>query len=377
MDSTRAALENALVATPHDYTLHCAYADYLHEHNDPRGEYILIQLALEDRNQPVERLREMEQRAFQIREKHQAKWLGPLAPYVLIDRRGRSVAEPGEPAVQITWKRGWVDMLNCSHLYPSLQGAIATSPATRLLGGLEILLDEMADAENQNRASLNRIRESGRLQNIRNFQIRCPHTPLPLRRLNLEEAFRAMPHVEEFYLHVPHLSVERVFSNSYPKLRSLSIATYSQRMPIALLGRNAGIPDLSYLRLEWHRDFDRPLQPFTASEISDFFRSPYLTKMKELIFRLPGFGDDGVRELIDSGFINRLERLNLRGCVITDTGAQLLAACRHVRNLQTLHLGNNLLSPIGIEALAEVGFEVGEQLFGGILLPDDEGDIPF
>jgi uncharacterized protein (TIGR02996 family) len=42
------SLERALVENPEDLTAHSAYADYLMEQSDSRGEFIQVQLALED-----------------------------------------------------------------------------------------------------------------------------------------------------------------------------------------------------------------------------------------------------------------------------------------------------------------------------------------
>src|SRR5262245_17823379 len=52
--SLQAALEEALFANPDDRAAHSAYADYLHEQGDPRGEFIQIQLALEDAGRSLE-----------------------------------------------------------------------------------------------------------------------------------------------------------------------------------------------------------------------------------------------------------------------------------------------------------------------------------
>lgn len=80
--TTREALEAALVATPDDAALHAAYADFLIEDGNPRGEYIRLQLAAEDRNQPAVKLRELEQAAFEIRQQHEQEWLGELWPHL-------------------------------------------------------------------------------------------------------------------------------------------------------------------------------------------------------------------------------------------------------------------------------------------------------
>src|SRR6516165_4891056 len=51
--SMREALEEALAANPDELASHMAYADYLGEQGDPRGEYIRTQLALEDESKPA------------------------------------------------------------------------------------------------------------------------------------------------------------------------------------------------------------------------------------------------------------------------------------------------------------------------------------
>src|SRR5262245_32071776 len=46
--SSGKALENAIFANPDDLGAHAAYADWLIEQGDSRGEFIQVQLALED-----------------------------------------------------------------------------------------------------------------------------------------------------------------------------------------------------------------------------------------------------------------------------------------------------------------------------------------
>lgn len=132
MDSTRAALEAALAAAPDDAALHAAYADLLIEAGDPRGEYIRLRLALGDPDQPAGRLRELEQRAFELRRAHEADWLGPLNPFVN-PPRGPSVGAMVNENVAVTWKRGWVDTLEVQVLTPALAAAVPACPVTRLV----------------------------------------------------------------------------------------------------------------------------------------------------------------------------------------------------------------------------------------------------
>src|ERR671932_402591 len=64
LSPTQKALEQALAENPDDRAAHSAYADYLAEQGDPRGELIQTQLAMEDPGRPPaerQQLRKREQ----------------------------------------------------------------------------------------------------------------------------------------------------------------------------------------------------------------------------------------------------------------------------------------------------------------------------
>jgi uncharacterized protein (TIGR02996 family) len=133
MTDTGELLERALVAQPEERVIHAAYADWLIETNDPRGEWIQLQLERENRSQPVDLLRELEQQAFTIRQRYEADWLGPLNQFVNPPRQGRSVAEPMEPEIQITWRRGWIFTIEINALREEHLQALASCRLTRLV----------------------------------------------------------------------------------------------------------------------------------------------------------------------------------------------------------------------------------------------------
>lgn len=61
---------------------------------------------------------------------------------------------------------------------------------------------------------------------------------------------------------------------------------------------------------------------------------------------------------------SRMFHLVLDGCGITDDGADWLAHSRIAADLKSLRMPRNYLSPIGVAALAEVGFRVAERRTG-------------
>ena len=49
----REAFEQAILDNPNDLASYSAYSDWLQEQGDPRGEFIRVQLALEDESRPA------------------------------------------------------------------------------------------------------------------------------------------------------------------------------------------------------------------------------------------------------------------------------------------------------------------------------------
>src|SRR5262249_21543715 len=121
---------------PGELANHMAYADYLTEQGDPRGDFIRVQLALEDeRRSPAERqkLRQQEAKLFKA---HGREWMGELAPF-LFDRK---MGEDG-PELKYTFARGWLDSLYVSNYNVAFTRVLARSPQLRLVRRLMLELD--------------------------------------------------------------------------------------------------------------------------------------------------------------------------------------------------------------------------------------------
>src|SRR5262249_25324631 len=84
-------------------------------------------------------------------------------------------------------------------------------------------------------------------------------------------------------------------------------------------------------------------------------RSKHLTSLTHLRLRLTGFGDRGIREIIDSGLLGRLKMLDLSYGRVTDDGAEMLAEQAETANLELLDLSSNNLTDAGVEALQATG----------------------
>src|SRR5262245_49664474 len=82
-DPLREALEQALLENPDDVASHMAYADYLRDQGDPRGEFVQVQLALEDSKRPPAERKRLKKREDELLAAHEREWLGELAPLLL------------------------------------------------------------------------------------------------------------------------------------------------------------------------------------------------------------------------------------------------------------------------------------------------------
>jgi uncharacterized protein (TIGR02996 family) len=392
MSATRAALEAALAADPDDLATHSAYADLLIEEGDPRGEYIRLQLAAEDRDQPADRLRAMEQQAFELRQKHETEWLGPLAD-ASSRRMARTVGDMVAENVGVTFRRGWVHRIEVGRLTGEIVAAIATAPLARLLAELRIETNMRREPARRrghtvpSYVSLDPLRDSPNVRNLRRLELGTEDAwQFASFDHDVAELVKRTPRLEHLRIVADRFIPAHVFGAKLPRLQTLHVTTNNNRLPVAILGRNDSLTNLARLHLDLvafapFGELEESRDPVYPDELHTLFRSPYLAALRHLALRLPGFGDAGVDELIASGLIDRLHGLDLCRCGITDEGAQALAVCPAVQRLEYLHLDNNLLSPIGLDALAAVGVQVSPRQFFAEFwdpnAPPPGEDIPF
>lgn len=382
--TTREALEAALVATPDDIALHSAYADLLLEEGDPRGEYIRLQLAKEDRNQSRDKLLQYDQAMLELRLRHEQEWLGELWQFMQRPPSARSIAVPMESNVSVSWRRGWIDSIRIGQLSDSLVRTIAVNPFTRLLGSFAVIQNQQsmetrtAPYEMLVQVSLQPLVHTGRLTNLRHFELGSVEERAAAEGYAIDDAVQVMTSLESIKLCVDQFSESRLFDGDYSKIHTIDITYNNPRCRFHLLGMNDRLPNLRRLSLDTvavmpdRGELGSEREPITPTDLSMFFRSKRLTALEYLTFRNGEFGDAGVEELLASGFIARLKGLDLCRCNITDAGAELLARHPHIRQLDYLHLDNNLLSPVGLDVLdAVLDTPISRnQMFGGVLAED-------
>src|SRR5262245_58690943 len=130
--TTENALERALVEDPDDLATHSAYADWLSQQGDPRGEFIQVQLLLEDPARPAAERKELEKREKQLLKENARQWLGGLADFLL----GSAEEKAFRPEFQFA--RGWLEFIRIPSLNVACARALAKAAETRLLRRLFI-----------------------------------------------------------------------------------------------------------------------------------------------------------------------------------------------------------------------------------------------
>jgi uncharacterized protein (TIGR02996 family) len=360
----RQALEEAIVANPDDTGAHAAYADHLSEQGDPRGEFIQVQLALEDPDRSEEERQRLKQREKELFDKHGREWLGELAPY-LIDHTGEDTKG--------VLLRGWVDTIEVSVLTVDLARALIRAPQARLLRRLVIYHIAHADdhwAEpgadvpvGVDYPAPHMLLGAMPLGNLRVFQLGdlkeneqgLTETCFLGGDYPIIELVQKMPRLEELYLAAHNIDTDRLFALSMPHLRVLHVY-HMNHYPLERLAQNASLGRLTHLFFHPHAlEPGRREAYLRLSGVRAVINSPHLQSLAHLRLRLCDMGDDGCREIVRSGILNRLRTLDVMFGRITDEGARVLAACPDFRHLEELNISWNRLTDAGLAALQATG----------------------
>jgi uncharacterized protein (TIGR02996 family) len=375
--SLREGLEAALVDNPDDLATHMAYADYLAEQGDPLGEFIRVQLALEDESKPADQRKMLQQQEERLLQAHQRTWLGELAPYLLGEDRGPSQYEEGHLQVKYTFARGWLHTLQAKNLFVEFTRALAKAPQLRLLRRLvllENLFDEGASGddlpEESNYPQLYPLARCPYLSNVRQFVL---GEMIPLDEevsvggyLNCRTqgegvvgVVKRMPKLKELYLLAHNCDTEQLFAlQALHELRILMVY-HEQSYPLARLAENPSLGKLTHLLCYPHTQTPFETEAYLRlDDVRALVRSPRLPSLTHLRLRLSDMGDEGAREIVESGILKRLRVLDLEHGCISDEGARILAACKDVKRLERLALTHNCLTEAGIHALQAAGVKL-------------------
>jgi uncharacterized protein (TIGR02996 family) len=372
----RKALEEAILDDPDERASYMAYADHLSEQGDPQGEFVQVQLALENEDLSPDERKRLRQREKALLKAHQAEWVGDWAspkPMPGPEGRGQIDFPATEP---FRFERGILSDVIFPELTVEAARRFVRAPQTRLVRRLYIggfayeeddeyeegddLDEDAAEERDPARVILPRWPYFG---NLRVFQLGWTsdenygdfcHFQCHESADNIEKLIARMPRLEELYLFAHNVEAGRIFKLRLPDLRVLQLY-HTHRYPLDLLARNESLTRLTHLLCHPHA-LEHGDDPYIRlNHLRAIVRSPHLTSLTHLRLRLTDLGDRGCEEIVRSGLLKRLRMLDLRHGIITDKGASILAACPDLKNLELLDVKGNTLTRKGRAALRAVG----------------------
>jgi uncharacterized protein (TIGR02996 family) len=367
--SPEEAFERAIAADPHDLTAWSAYADYLSERGDPRGEFMQLQRALENEAVPAAERKKLLAREKAILKAHEREWVGdwPELFPVPTEAEGRGqVNHTGGRRYE--FKRGLLTTVNFGELNVAAARAFVQAPQNRFVRELFVgdtrFDDEFEpgngipeDADEMEEAFHVLLRWPG-LRRVRRFQFgwqvdevydNSCHFNCPLSGDLAYDFVKQMPDAEELLLLAHVRDAKPLVKLPMPRLRVLQLY-HGWSYPLEELAKNASLKNLTHLLCHPHAAEDEHAY-IRQAQLRAVCRSPHLKALTHLRLRLTDFGDDGAREIVESGILRRLKVLDLRHGCMTDEGARLLAACPDLRNLERLDLSRNALTKVGEDSL--------------------------
>ena len=385
------AFTKTLIARPDDRAAWSAYADYLTEQGDPRGEFMAVQIALEDESLPKAERAALKKTEAKLLKAHERDWLGPLAAFTLDfvdDGNSYSHAQ-----VTHTFRRGWVTELRISALNVGLARAIVKATGLQFL--LALLIETQAHEVAAGAA--NALDTDGTFEpgpdipadveverGLEPYHVmsRFPHFA-SVRRFRLgykdsggydnrnepflsqegchtEGSFahhfvKQMPNVEEIVLRAREVDTAKLFALPMPNLRHLAV-DHITNYPLEKLAENKTVTKLTHLICYPHAinidEEDQTKAYIRLKQLKAVCRAGW--PLEFLRLRLTDFGNDGAKEIAASGVLKHLKYLDLTGGCITDEGVEALANCLDLKRLDALNLDQNAMTDAGTSRLKAV-----------------------
>jgi uncharacterized protein (TIGR02996 family) len=360
VSQTCQGLRAALAENPDDLASHMAYADYLTEQGDPLGEFIRVQLALEEPDKAPEEREKLRQREKGLLDAHAPSWLGELAPFLLDNAAGFDLFQ-----VEFSFRRGWLDALKAEFATFPFCRALGRAPVACLLRRLEITSTHWAD----NRNPLEPLANAPTLANVRMFLLGMVVSPeeddhflqdgptCNCGGAGAVAMVKGMPRLEELRLLCHQVETAQLFAlETLGHLRLLQV-DHNHDYPLEVLANNPSLGNLTHL-LCWPHALEVGHAAYIGTAgVRAVVTSPHLRSLTHLRLRCCDMGDEGVREIITSSILKRLVWLDLRHGNVTDEGALALADALAVTSLRRLDLCNNALTERGIQALRATGVQ--------------------
>ena len=331
----------ALAADPEDRSAYEVYADHLTQHGDPRGEWIAVQLAREDRpTDPALGMRE-----DKLRVAHETAWIG--GPAVL----NAATREPTR-----TWRRGFVDVLEIDSEYESREAAstyrdMIALPAMQLVRELHLGVGRSYNGRGEVDTSiLQALHDVPPPATLRTLVFDCFDHDVSWTHLG--EVARANPAfaaITQLRIAAGKITLGSIHA---PQLRSLELYTGGLRAQVLTDLRAAAWPVLERLTIY----FGTPEYggDCTIEDAQRILDAPNLSRVTSLALCNSTFGDELAERILTGPIVPQLRRLDLSKSTFGDAGAvRLLQHAGRLDHLESLDLSECYVSRPMVDALLE------------------------
>jgi uncharacterized protein (TIGR02996 family) len=374
MSGLRAVLEEAIAANFEDRAAHAAYADYLHEEGDPRGDFIQTQLALEDPGCTGHARSRLQQREKELLDAHQREWLGALAPRILDEELSERRQMEGSGS-RVRWSRGWLEEVYLWWVGLAEARALVRCPKARMLQRLDlhhvmagdddtaVEPDDGVPDDVEYPSSLYPLLKAPFLSQLRWLRV-GEQVDFEDDSYNSEAAADGLVEIlarterlQELHAFGRALDPGGLFAlTNLTRLRCMVLYHGLENHPLEILADNPSFASLERLRIHPAHSYPTEGSLLRRAGVAALLRSPHFPALRHLHLHASDLGDEGCADIIDSGILKRLETLDLRHGRISDAGARLLADCPDIKRLKYLSLADNelretrpLLEGLGIE----------------------------
>jgi uncharacterized protein (TIGR02996 family) len=375
------ALEEAVRADPHDRAAHSALADWLAEQGDPRGEFMQVQLALEDESRTPAERKKLQAREKALLKKHEKEWVGAWAD---------AVPDPVEVELdywnvnptggkKYVFEGGLLTTLNIGKLTVPVARAVVAATELKFVRALFVghVISEPEGEEEEFEpgpdipegidryhgqypllrwSQLRYIRRFGwgwpANEERRDYYFNCG-----MPGDHVYDFVKQMPDVEELLVFAHVRDANKLVALPMPDLRVFQLY-HGWSYPLDRLASNKTLGNLTHILCHPH-GLESDDEPYIRlKHLRAICRAPHLTKLTHLRLRSSDVGDAGAKEIAQSGILKRLKVLELQLGCISDEGAKALASSPDIKNLELLDLSHNALTPDGIAALKATGVKV-------------------
>ena len=362
MTETVAAFERHLLDHLDDTAGWSAYADYLTEQGDPRGDFMRVQLALEDPALPKAERRALREEEEALRVAHLDQWVGETFATEHFDAKG----QPKNKYTRFTFRHGWLWEVAGAEWDALSDEALANFTAGRWLLRLEVAYCEALLAGTPLTRNLRSLQVGGDDENHSGGSFG-----------DLDEFVAAARHLERLYLACGHADTTALFNLPLTNLRELHVHCETH-YATDTLAENPAFADLTTVAFHPHgyyewREHGTGTQGgayLSAADVRAIAYSPHLKRLEHLQLNCCNAGDEGIDLLVNSGLIRRLKSLDLRHGCVSDEGAftlfKALDGTPHA--LDTLKLDDNALTGDGLAALRRLNLTLDA---GGQHAPGD------